>query len=67
MTRTFIPTIGRRSLAALALVLGLMAFYVTGLDQGWLLSLAQGDIAYAQNLIHEAIHDARHAAGFVCH
>lgn len=67
MNRIFVPALGQQSRAAIALALGLMAFYVMGLDQGWLLSLAQGDIAYAQNLIHEAIHDARHAAGFVCH
>ncbi|MGH2521341.1 MAG: CbtB domain-containing protein [Anaerolineales bacterium] len=45
----------------------LLLLYVVGLDQGGLLSLVQGDIAYAQNLIHELTHDARHTAGFPCH
>lgn len=55
-----------RRLVGLA-VLGLALFYVLAMDQGLLLSLAQGDLAYAQNLIHETLHDARHAAGFPCH
>lgn len=56
---------GKGSLVA-ALV-GVFALYVIGLDQGWLLSLVQGGIAFDQNLVHEALHDARHAAGFPCH
>ncbi len=48
-------------------LLGLFGLYVVGLDQGLLFSLAQGDLAYAQNVIHEALHDARHAAAFPCH
>ncbi len=48
-------------------LLGLIALYVVGLDQGQLLSLVQGGVAFDQNLIHEAVHDARHAAGFPCH
>jgi hypothetical protein len=47
--------------------LGLFAFYVLALDQGWLLSLAQGTRALDLNFIHEAVHDARHVAGFPCH
>ena len=50
-----------------ALLLGLVALYIVGLDQGQLLSLVQGDIAFAQNLIHEVLHDARHTAAFPCH
>jgi cobalt transporter subunit CbtB len=29
--------------------------------------LVQGPAAFDVNLIHEAVHDARHAAGFPCH
>ena len=47
--------------------LALFTFYVLALDQGWLLSLAQGAPAFDLNLIHEAVHDARHVAGFPCH
>jgi hypothetical protein len=47
--------------------LGVIGFYVLALDQGWLLSLVQGDRAFDLNLIHEAVHDARHVAGFPCH
>jgi hypothetical protein len=45
----------------------IVGFYVLALDQGWLLSLVQGDRAFALNFIHEAVHDARHVAGFPCH
>jgi hypothetical protein len=48
-------------------VVGLLALYVVGLDQGHLLSLVQGQTAFDQNLIHEFVHDARHVAGFPCH
>jgi hypothetical protein len=47
--------------------LALFSFYVLALDQGWLLSLVQGARAFDLNLIHEAVHDARHVAGFPCH
>jgi hypothetical protein len=47
--------------------LALFVFYVLALDQGWLLSLVQGARAFDLNLIHEAVHDARHVAGFPCH
>ncbi|HEX9445307.1 MAG TPA: CbtB-domain containing protein [Candidatus Binatia bacterium] len=53
-------------LAGLAL-LGLFALYVLALDQGHLLSWVQGPAALDMNLIHEFVHDARHAAGFPCH
>jgi hypothetical protein len=52
--------------ASLAL-LGLFALYVVALDQGFLLSWIHGPAAFEMNLIHEALHDARHAAGFPCH
>ncbi len=51
----------------LAAAVGLMGLYVMGLDQGYLLSLVQGNAAFDQNLVHEFLHDARHAAGFPCH
>jgi len=47
--------------------LALFGFYVLALDQGWLLSLVQGARAFDLNFLHEAVHDARHVAGFPCH
>ena len=47
--------------------LAFFGFYVLALDQGWLLSLVQGARAFDLNFIHEAVHDARHVAGFPCH
>ena len=47
--------------------LAIVGFYILALDQGWLLSLVQGDRAFDLNFIHEAVHDARHVAGFPCH
>ncbi len=47
--------------------LGLFALYVLALDQGFLLSLVQGLSAFDTNLLHEVVHDVRHAAGFPCH
>jgi Probable cobalt transporter subunit (CbtB) len=47
--------------------LAIAGFYILALDQGWLLSLVQGDRAFDLNFIHEAVHDARHVAGFPCH
>jgi hypothetical protein len=44
--------------------LAIVGFYILALDQGWLLSLVQGDRAFDLNFIHEAVHDARHVAGF---
>ena len=48
-------------------LLAVFALYVLALDQGFLLSLAQGSAAFDMNLIHEFVHDARHAAGYPCH
>lgn len=56
-----------RWLAASAALVALLAFYVLGLDQGHLLSVVQGAAAFDHNLIHEVVHDARHAAAFPCH
>lgn len=50
-----------------AALVGLVAFYVLGIDQGLLLSVVHGSTAFDQNLLHELVHDARHAGGFPCH
>jgi cobalt transporter subunit CbtB len=52
---------------AVLVLLSLFTFYALALDQGHLLFLVQGAEAFDLNLIHEALHDARHAAGFPCH
>lgn len=49
------------------ILIAVLAFYVLALDQGFLLSLVQGAPAFDLNFLHEAFHDARHAAGFPCH
>jgi cobalt transporter subunit CbtB len=49
------------------IVLAIAGLYVLALDQGFLLSLVQGAQAFDMNLVHELVHDARHAAGFPCH
>ena len=54
------------TLMALALMAAL-AFNALAFDQGQMLSLAQGDVAYARNFLHALTHDARHVAGFPCH
>ena len=52
---------------AIALILSACAlFFILGLDQGQLLSVIQGDVAYAQNIVHEATHDMRHTAAMPC-
>ena len=53
--------------AVIAAALALVGLFVLAFDQGQTLALAQGDTAYQLNLIHELVHDARHAAGFPCH
>ena len=67
MAQVFAPGARQGATRILAALLGLFALYVVGLDQGQLLSVVQGGVAFDQNLIHEAVHDARHAAGFPCH
>ncbi len=52
--------IGTAAIAALGL-------YLLAVDQGLALSLIQGDLAFDQNLIHEVLHDGRHALGVPCH
>lgn len=62
-----IATIREERMLPAAIILAAFAFYLLALDQGWLLSLVQGARAFDMNLIHEVVHDARHAAGFPCH
>jgi cobalt transporter subunit CbtB len=62
-----IGVFGEEGLLIGTVLVGLSALYVLALDQGFLLSLVQGAPAFDMNLIHEAVHDARHAAGFPCH
>ena len=50
-----------------AILVGLFMLYLIGLDQGMLLSVVQGELAFDQNFIHELVHDARHTAAFPCH
>jgi cobalt transporter subunit CbtB len=61
--------LGRRDFWAVMgiVTVGLFGLYALALDQGFLLSLFQGAPAFDMNLIHELIHDTRHAAGFPCH
>lgn len=53
--------------SASLVLLALFMLYALALDQGLLLSWVQGPAAFDMNLIHEFVHDARHAAGFPCH
>ncbi len=48
-------------------VLGIFSLYLVGFDQGYLLAIFQGHSALTQNMLHELVHDARHAAAFPCH
>jgi len=50
-----------------SILLAAFALYVMAMDQGFLLWLFQGAPAFDVNLLHEVVHDARHAAGFPCH
>lgn len=67
MTQTHVSAKTEGRLFTGAILLGAFALYVLALDQGFLLSLVQGAPAFDMNLLHEAVHDARHAAGFPCH
>ena len=58
---------GQEWISAGLVLLALFTLYVVALDQGFLLSWIHGPAAFDMNLIHEALHDARHAAGFPCH
>lgn len=44
------------------MLLGVALLYVVGIEQG---SLLQGLIN--SEMVHEFLHDARHASGFACH
>lgn len=57
----------RRQPLLIIVGLALALFYLVAFDQGQLLALVQGREAFDQNLVHEFVHDARHAAGFPCH
>jgi len=67
MANVWTPTANRRAGPLLVGALGLLLLYLVGLDQGLLLSVFEGSVAFDQNLIHEFVHDARHAAAFPCH
>ncbi len=67
MTQLAMQATGNRGVLAGAVVLGLFALYLLALDQGFFLSLFQGDVAFDMNILHELVHDARHVAGFPCH
>jgi hypothetical protein len=66
--RTRVLGLERRSLALPALLgLGVSLLYVLAMDQGQLLSVVQGAVAFQQNFIHELLHDGRHVMGIPCH
>lgn len=67
MSQAIATPITRSWVLAGIILLAFLALYALALDQGHLLSLVQGKIAFQQNIIHEIVHDARHAAGFPCH
>ena len=67
MTQLAMQAAPNRGVLIGAVALGVFALYLLALDQGFFLSLFQGDIAFDMNLLHEVVHDARHVAGFPCH
>jgi putative cobalt transporter subunit CbtB len=67
MTQLAMQAAPNRGVLVGAVALGVFALYLLALDQGFFLSLFQGDIAFDMNLLHELVHDARHIAGFPCH
>ena len=67
MTQTLVAVRSEGWALAGFILLGIFGLYVLALDQGFLLSLFQGASAFDMNLLHEFVHDARHAAGFPCH
>jgi hypothetical protein len=67
MTQLAMQAAANRGVLVGATALGVFALYLLALDQGFFLSLFQGDIAFDMNLLHELVHDARHVAGFPCH
>ncbi|MFN8524699.1 MAG: CbtB-domain containing protein [Chloroflexota bacterium] len=67
MARVMAPALRAQRWSVVLAAVALFGLYLLALDQGLLLSVVHGAAAFDQNLIHEAIHDARHAAGFPCH
>ena len=67
MTQLAMQAAANRGVLVGAVALGVFALYLLALDQGFFLSLFQGDIAFDMNLLHELVHDVRHVAGFPCH
>lgn len=67
MDQSTIVVTHSRWIFASTVLLGVLGLYALAIDQGFLLSLVQGDIAFDMNLLHEFVHDARHTAGFPCH
>jgi Probable cobalt transporter subunit (CbtB) len=67
MAHVSTPTATNKRGPLLVGLVGLFMLYLVGLDQGFLLSLVEGSVAFDQNFIHEFVHDARHAAAFPCH
>lgn len=61
------PLVVKQWTSAGLVLFALLALYAFALDQGLLLSFVQGPAAFDMNLIHEFVHDARHASGFPCH
>jgi hypothetical protein len=47
--------------------LAALGLYLLAFDQGLAMSLFQGELAFDQNLIHELLHDGRHALAVPCH
>ena len=63
ISKAGIPVVG---IVALAVVFA-VGLFVVAFDQGHIFSLAYGEQAFDDLLIHEFAHDIRHAAGFPCH
>jgi cobalt transporter subunit CbtB len=67
MTQAYVVVKNQPWAAIGFILLGMFGLYVLALDQGFLLSLFQGAPAFDMNVLHELVHDTRHAAGFPCH
>jgi hypothetical protein len=67
MAHVWAPAVEKKRGPLLVGLMGLFMLYLVGLDQGFLLSVVEGSVAFDQNLIHEFVHDARHVAAFPCH
>jgi hypothetical protein len=49
------------------IAVALSLLYIQAVDQGLLMSVFQGNMAFDQNFIHELVHDSRHIAALPCH